>query len=190
LTGRKRLYNLLLVNILQVNIEIREIRREDAASYRGALDSVCRERRFLAGVAAPSLKMTRAFIEGNISKGNPHFVALVDGRVVGWCDLVAGDPKQGTAHVARLGMGVEKAYRRQGIGRLVMEAAIAKAGRTGIEKVELGVYSSNQAAISLYQKAGFKVEGRRLRARLLDNICDDVLIMGLFLADRPVGPGS
>ena len=164
-----------------MNIEIREIRLKDAVSYREALDSVCRERRFLTGVAAPSPRMTRAFIERNIARDLPHFVALVDGRVVGWCDAIPGDPKQGSSHVARMGMGVRKDFRRRGIGRLLTEAVADKARRGGIEKIELGVYSSNRAAIALYQKAGFRIEGKRLRARLLDGVYDDVLIMGLFL---------
>lgn len=171
----------MIINALQVNIAIRDIRREDAASYREALDSVCKERRYLAGVAAPSLKLTKAFIEGNIAKGYPHLVAIHDGQVVGWCDAIPGDPKMGLGHVARLGMAVQKDYRRQGIGRRLLDTVIERAMRIGIEKIELGVYASNKAALALYQGAGFAVEGKKLRARFLDQIYDDVLLLGLFL---------
>jgi ribosomal protein S18 acetylase RimI-like enzyme len=178
-----------------MNITIREIRREDAASYREALDSVCKERRYLAGVAAPSLKLTKAFVEGNIAKGYPHLVAIHDGRVVGWCDAIPGDSKMGLGHVARLGMAVQEAYRRQGIGRRLLDTVIERARRIGIEKIELGVYASNKAALALYQGAGFAVEGKKLRARFLDQIYDDVLLLGLFLKQggsnkSPGGKGS
>jgi ribosomal protein S18 acetylase RimI-like enzyme len=163
---------------------IREIRREDAPSYREALDEVCRERLYLAGLAAPPLKMTRTFVEGNIARDNPHFVATIDGRVVGWCDAIPGAPSSGMSHVARMGMGVQKAYRSLGIGRRLMEAVIAKARRKGIEKIELGVYASNRAALALYRSAGFAVEGKKVRARLVDGVYDDVLLMGLFLGKR------
>jgi L-amino acid N-acyltransferase YncA len=164
-----------------MSIEIREIRSGDAPSYREALDAVCRERRFLAGLAAPSSKDTQAFVDRNIAADHPHFVAVEDCAVIGWCDAIPGDPATGLGHVARMGMAVAKAHRGKGIGRRLMEAVIDKARRNGIEKIELSVYSTNQGAAALYLSAGFVVEGRKVKARLVDGTYDDILLMGLFL---------
>jgi ribosomal protein S18 acetylase RimI-like enzyme len=164
-----------------MNIEIREIRSGDAPSYREALDAVCRERRFLAGLAAPPMKDTQAFVDRNIARDNPNFVAVDGEAVVGWCDAIPGESSTGMAHVARMGMAVAKAHRGQGIGRRLMEAVIDKARRKGLEKIELSVYSTNLAAVALYESAGFVVEGKKLRGRLVDGTYDDILLMGLFL---------
>ncbi|HDQ44192.1 MAG TPA: N-acetyltransferase [bacterium] len=48
----------------------------------------------------------------------------------------------------------------------------------GIEKVELEVFQTNTAAIAFYGKAGFRREGVRIRARRIDAVFDDLLLMG------------
>jgi ribosomal protein S18 acetylase RimI-like enzyme len=167
--------------LVAMSVEIREIRSGDAPSYRAALDAVCRERRFLAGLAAPSPRATQAFVDRNLARDHPHYVAVDGGAVVGWCDAIPGEASSGTAHVARMGMAVARSHRRRGIGRRLMEAVIGKARRNGIEKIELSVYASNAGAVALYLSAGFGVEGRKLRGRLVDGSYDDVLLLGLLL---------
>ena len=65
-----------------------------------------------------------------------------------------------------------------------MDATIGKSRVIGLEKIELSVYSSNEAAIALYRSFGFEEEGRRRRGRLVDGVHDDVILMGLFLTIR------
>lgn len=52
-------------------------------------------------------------------------------------------------------------YRRIGIGRSLMEAAIDEAGRRGVAHVILEVRASNEAAQLLYRDLGFGFVGRR-----------------------------
>ena len=128
-------------------------------------------------VEAPPLDAARLFVTENIKRGVPQFVALEDGRVVGWCDTLPGDVKLGTAHIGRLGMGVIQSHRGQGLGRKLAEATLQRARDRGFEKIELGVFASNTVAIALYQKLGFVEEGRKLRGRKYDGIYDDLVLM-------------
>ena len=52
-------------------------------------------------------------------------------------------------------------YRRQGYGRAVVEALVKHARMNGLDSISLEVRESNRAAIDLYTKLGFKVEGKR-----------------------------
>ena len=52
-------------------------------------------------------------------------------------------------------------YRRQGYGRAVVEALVKYAKMNGLDSISLEVRESNRAAIELYAKQGFKVEGKR-----------------------------
>ena len=52
-------------------------------------------------------------------------------------------------------------YRRQGYGRAIVESLIKYAKMNGLDSVSLEVRESNKAAIDLYTKLGFKVEGKR-----------------------------
>ena len=50
-----------------------------------------------------------------------------------------------------------------------------------IEKVVLGVFSSNKRAYGLYKKFGFKVEGVLKRQHILEGRYTDELRMAIFL---------
>lgn len=52
------------------------------------LDAVAREKRFLALTQAPPLAETVAFFRQNLEADRPHFVALLEDAVVGWCDVL------------------------------------------------------------------------------------------------------
>ncbi len=59
-------------------------------------------------------------------------------------------------------LGVDPDYRGRDIGRLVLEAGLSYLKDNGVGVVSLTVDSENQAACSLYQAAGFKVQARSL----------------------------
>lgn len=52
-------------------------------------------------------------------------------------------------------------YRRRGYAKAVVEALIKYAKNNGLDSISLEVRESNAAAIELYTKLGFKVEGKR-----------------------------
>lgn len=163
----------------QQAVRITPIAEEHIVSFHRCLDSVARERLYLAMVQAPPLESTRSFVLGNIENDHPQFVALADGEVVGWCDI---SPRklEGFRHCGELGMGVLQPYRGQGIGERLAVAALGKAKNKRLERIELEVYASNIPAIKLYEKLGFTVEGVRKNARKIDGKYDDLVDMALF----------
>ncbi|MBJ3784913.1 GNAT family N-acetyltransferase [Devosia sediminis] len=161
-----------------MTITIRPITEADAEGFHAALDSVARENRYLRLTEAPPVEASREFIAANIEKGNPQWVAVDEGRIVGWCDICRSD-ESGSEHCGSLGMGLVASHRGRGIGhQLITETLVAAA--SGFERVELDVYSSNLPAIRLYEKVGFVHEGRRRRAILRGGEYQDILTMGLL----------
>ncbi|WP_459711457.1 N-acetyltransferase family protein [Paraburkholderia sp. 2C] len=76
-----------------------------------------------------------------------------------------------------LGIGCEAAFRRQGIGAMLMRFAIDFALENGIEWIDLFVFGDNAAAIALYKRFGFSESGRRPdRFRLMGRVVDDVMM--------------
>lgn len=103
-------------------------------------------------------------------------VAEEDGRIVGRLSL-ARDLHPASRHVADLGLMVAADRRRRGIGRMLLEAALAWARDAGVTKLELHVFPWNEPAIRLYESVGFEREGyRKAHFRRGDELVDAVLM--------------
>jgi RimJ/RimL family protein N-acetyltransferase len=169
-----------------MTVTIERIRPEHIEGFHRAVDLVARERKYLAFLEGPPLEMSRAFVLNNISKGNPQYGVLSDAAVVGWCDIVRSS-RPVYAHGGTLGMGVLPAFRGQGIGRRLIEATLMDARRIGLARVELTVHASNAPAITLYERVGFKHEGVKRDAVLIDGQFKDVSLMALVFRRADAG---
>jgi ribosomal-protein-alanine N-acetyltransferase len=76
--------------------------------------------------------------------------AVENGELIGF---VAGDPRpsEGASWVATI--GVDPRYQRRGIGRALLRACEEK---TRLARIKLTVRMSNEPAISLYEKEGYR----------------------------------
>jgi len=160
-------------------IEIRRIQLSDAASYRDCLDSVARERRYLAQVEALPLDRIKEFVANTVAQDAAQYVAVKDGNVVGWCD-VFGHWAYALKHVGSLGMGVRKDYRQQGLGTKLIKATLDHALRKGIYRVTLEARSDNIHAIQLYERVGFRHEALTKAALKFDDVFYDGVQMSLL----------
>ena len=159
-------------------LEIRPIRPEDIEGFRHAVDVVARERKYLAFLEAPPLASAREFVLENIAKGHPQFVAIADGGVVGWCDIVR-QTRPIHAHAGVLGMGLLPPFRGQGHGRRLVEASLHAAKLAGFSRVELTVHADNPRAVALYERVGFVHEGIKRRATCIDGRFGDAIMMAI-----------
>jgi ribosomal protein S18 acetylase RimI-like enzyme len=139
-------------------------------------DAVCKERRFLAFTSAGSKEDTFAFYGRALAGGHSHFVAVQGRQVLGWCDVL---PLYGEmrAHVGVLGLGVAATHRGRGIGSALMRAAIEKAAKRGLSRIELTVNADNAVAQALYIRMGFEREGTQRDGWCLDGQWMDVHFM-------------
>jgi RimJ/RimL family protein N-acetyltransferase len=157
---------------------------EDAESFRRCLDLVARERKWLGFLEAPSLEEVEDFLRTD----RPiQFLAERGGEVLGWCDVIP-DQRPGFRHSGTLGMGVAPGFRGIGIGRKLLQLTLEAAFQEGLSRVELEVFASNGPAIALYERAGFRMEGRKRGARVLDGRSEDVLVMARFRSPEQVEP--
>lgn len=111
------------------------------------------------------------------SDNSLYLVAESGGKIVGALNC-KGSQRQAIRHTVVLGMSVDRAWRGQGIGCQLLRRAIEWAEATGIvSRIELLVLERNEAAIHLYRKFGFVVEGRRRKAIFRDGRYLDDLMM-------------
>jgi putative acetyltransferase len=160
-----------------------------SASLREALDTVAREKRFLALTEAPPPHEAFAFYRHILARDLPHFVAVDAGQVLGWCDVLATFG-QARAHVGTLGIGLLPQARHRGLGRRLMQATLAKAWARGFARIELTVRADNANARTLYERLGFEHEGAQRRAFCIDGVYFDALAMALLHPGAGPAPAS
>lgn len=118
------------------------------------------------GVVYGTLQLPYRSVAERRRRGTDHdpdvhrLVAEVDGRVVGTLGLHV-ERHARRRHVGSIGMAVHDEFQGRGVGTALMAAMIDLADNwLGLHRVELTVYADNAAAIHLYEKFGFVVEGR------------------------------
>jgi putative acetyltransferase len=90
-----------------------------------------------------------------------------DGRVIGLLALQVGGGR--TAHAGHIGMMVHPDFHNQGVGSALMKATVDLADNwLNLARLDLQVYTDNAAAIHLYKKFGFEIEGTLRRYAFRD----------------------
>lgn len=88
-----------------------------------------------------------------------NLVAVVDGKVVGMFSLhTFTRPRR--HHAAAIGLTVQDDWHGKGVGTALMRAGIDLADNwLNLMRLELEVYTDNEAAVRLYERFGFEREG-------------------------------
>ncbi|MDP1421727.1 GNAT family protein [Peribacillus simplex] len=90
-------------------------------------------------------------------------VAAINGEVIGWIGFQSENRKR-MSHKGSFGIMIRKNFRGMGIGKDLVQALLDWAEANPlIEKVSLGVFSTNHRAIALYKSMGFVEEGRKIK---------------------------
>jgi diamine N-acetyltransferase len=100
------------------------------------------------------------YITGNIDKDNWQvLVAEVDGHVAGYlqgsveaCPPILTTQRYGNVH----DMAVAAAYRRRGLGRELVQQALAWFGSQGVTRFEVSMSIHNRTAKAFWQSMGFE----------------------------------
>jgi ribosomal protein S18 acetylase RimI-like enzyme len=109
-------------------------------------------------------------------------VEALDGRVAGYVKLGRVNELAASDHVRMVsGLAVGPGFQRRGLGRELVDAAIAEARRRGARRLTLRVLGPNDGARRLYERAGFVVEGVQRGEFLLDGRYVDDVLMALDL---------
>jgi ribosomal protein S18 acetylase RimI-like enzyme len=148
-------------------------------SFWSAVDSVARERKFLAFLEGPPIQLTRNFVLEHIRDNWPQVVALHQDKVIGWCDI-SSLHRPVFAHTGSLGIGVMGPYRGQGIGEALISTALNMAKAKGLTRIELTVRENNKPARALYEKYGFVIEGIHKNAVRIDGKYENHVFMALL----------
>ena len=105
-------------------------------------------------------------------------VADVGGEVVGNAGLHPASKSPRRRHAGTIGMAVRDDWHGRGVGTALMTAIVDLADNwIGYSRLELTAYTDNEAALALYRKFGFAIEGTLRRYALRDGVLVDAYMM-------------
>jgi ribosomal protein S18 acetylase RimI-like enzyme len=130
-----------------------------------------------------TLEQIRGWVEKILENEREQLiVAEINEEVVGLIVFRSKSTKR-LSHTGTFTAMVKKEYRNQGIGKLLIKELLNWAEQNPlIEKVSLGVLSTNQRAIDLYKKMGFIQEGRKIKeVKFSQEVYVDDILMYRFV---------
>ena len=129
-----------------------------------ALHARAHPERFVAASDSLPIHHFRHLID---SANSEVYVAARDGDVVGYATVQLHETRPYPVVRPRRfavidEIAVAESAQRQGIGRLLIDAAVGWARERGASAIELNVFEFNEAALAFYEDVGFTSIARRL----------------------------
>lgn len=107
----------------------------------------------------PSIELWKKRL-AEVALADYFLVATIDSHVVGNLGLHEAGKSPRRRHVGAIGMSVRDDSQGRGVGTALMKAAIELAdGWLNYQRLELNVFADNLAAMALYRRFGFVIEG-------------------------------
>lgn len=157
-------------------VSLRDAREEDEPALRRLDVAAWSPRWAPAPPPDPEQPLVARFGTENV------IVAAADDDPVGFLILTPWSKLESSRHVLLLnGLVVDPARQGEGIGGRLLEAGIKRARERGARRLVLRVLSTNDAARRLYERHGFRLEGTRHEAFLLEGAYVDDLLLALDL---------
>lgn len=162
-------------------VRIRDVVPEDAERLVALRQALFRETDFML-YGPGEYSRTPAEVASHIQQSsrratNRLLVAEGDGTFAGFLS-VEGSLVPRLRHCGHLALGVLRSWWGRGVATGLITEALRWAPTAGISRLELSVMTTNERAIALYERLGFRFEGLRRRAYMVNGAAVDDRIMG------------
>jgi len=156
----------------EIRLELRSCRPEDAETYLPFWKAIASEtthtlQRLADGL--PDVEKVRANWKKTLEDPRAMKLGVFrEGALIAQLGIYAGPPHPWTDHILVFGMMVRREFWGRGIGSLLLEELENYARSLGVTKIEAQVRVENDRGWSLYERHGYRIEGRRTRAANID----------------------
>ena len=106
-----------------------------------------------------------------------RLVARGKNQVIGWAALSPVSTRAVYAGVAEDSIYVRINQRGRGVGAVLMKELIERSEALGIWMLQTSIFPENTTSLTLHQKAGFRVVGRRERIAQLKGVWRDTIFL-------------
>lgn len=116
-----------------------------------------------------------------ILEGTRFLLAEEQGEILGILEYGKRNKSKFGAHVLTFGVMTVKEARGKGVATQLIQHLIREARTENYEKITINAMSSNPAALALYDRLGFILEGHLKKEYFIDGVYIDSLIYAYYL---------
>lgn len=164
-------------------ITYRNIKTTDTELLWELMNQLDYETRFMMyepGERTKNLTKLQGMID-NVTEGNSFmYLAVAGSEIVGYILAQRGNVSR-IQHSVYIVVGIREKYQHQGIGTTFFHKLDEWALENNIVRMELSVMCPNKAAVNLYQKSGFEIEGIKKKSMCIDGKYIDEYYMSKIL---------
>lgn len=160
---------------------IRDAVESDLAAIVGIYNAAIRGRISTAQLEEVSVEQRLPWFREHSAGTHPLWLAEREGRVAGWLSFQPFKKRSAYRKTAEVSVYVHEQFRRTGVGRTLLEKAIARAASLKFSALIGCVFGHNDPSLRLFERAGFERWGVLPRIAQVESIERDLVIMG-----RPV----
>lgn len=168
-------------------MNIRQVEQTDQQLFALLLETIDAESEFML-FEKNERKVSQEQAEKMISTfqnsiNSTLLIAEIAQKLVGYI-MASGGKVTKNKHTAYLVLGVLQDYSGKGIGTKLMKATEEWAKQVGVTRLELTTMVHNEAALALYKKMGFEVEGLKRRSFVIDDKSVDEYYLAKLLNEE------
>lgn len=98
-------------------------------------------------------------------------------NVIGWAALQPISNRACYSGVAEESIYLANEFQGKGLGQILLRKLILDSEEHGFWTLQAGIFPENQASISVHQKLGFRIVGKRERIAEMNGVWRDVVLM-------------
>lgn len=160
----------------------RAARRDDLPRIVDIYNATIPSRQVTADLEPVSVASREPWFEAHAGERRPLWVVEADGRVVAWLSFSSFYGRPAYDGTVEISVYVDASFRARGLGRDLLEAAIAHAPAIGAHTLLGFIFAHNTPSLRLFGRHGFQTWGHLPRVARLDGVERDLVIVGLRVA--------
>lgn len=121
------------------------------------------------------------WFHAHLPHSRPLWVVEAEEKILGWLGFQSFYGRSAYSATAELSIYVSPNYRRQGIGRVLLQQAIAQSPGFGIKTLLGFIFAENHPSLYLFEQLGFQRWGYLPKVAEFGKTERDLVIMGLRL---------
>lgn len=157
---------------------IRDASEADLPAIVEIYNEAIRGRISTAQLEEVSVEQRRPWFREHSAKAHPLWVAELDGQIAGWFSFHPFIKRAAYRGTAEISVYVSEKFRRGGLGKALLEQAIAHSPQLQISALIGYVFDHNEPSLELFERAGFDRWGFLPRVARVDGVERGVVVMG------------